>query len=252
VTVNPNEGPTAGSHGPTAAPSVPPALGTLLPGDVEGWLTEAQAARLDRCARAVPDGGRIVEIGSFRGRSTIVLARAAPPGAEVVAIDPHLGSDRGPQEIAADPELGEQETRLFRANLERHGVLERVRHVRMLSSAAPLEPGIDVLYVDGAHRFGPARDDLVRWGACVRDGGTMLVHDSFSSIGVTLALLVAVAPSRRWRYAGRDGSLAQFAADGGGGPVSALRQLAQLPWFARNVALKVLTVLGIRRGPWPY
>ena len=69
---------------------------TLLP-DVEGWLTEAQAARLDGCARAVPPGGRIVEIGSFRGRSTIVLARAAAAGVEVVAVDPHLGSDRGPQ-----------------------------------------------------------------------------------------------------------------------------------------------------------
>ena len=52
-------------------------------------------------------GARIVEIGSFRGRSAIVLARAAPEGAEVVAIDPHLGSDRGPQEIAEDRALGE-------------------------------------------------------------------------------------------------------------------------------------------------
>jgi predicted O-methyltransferase YrrM len=225
---------------------------TVLPGDVEGWLTEAQAQRLDRCARAVPAGGRIVEIGSFRGRSTIVLARAAVAGVDIVAIDPHLGSDRGPQEIAAQPELGEEDTRLFRSNLQRHGVLDRVRHVRMLSSEAPLENTIDVLYVDGAHRFGPARDDLVRWGARVRDGGTMLVHDSFSSIGVTLALLSSVAPSRRWRYAGRDGSLAEYVADGAGGVRSVLAQLAQLPWFAYNVVLKLLTVLRIRRGPWPY
>ena len=224
---------------------------SLLP-DVEGWLTEAQAARLDRCARAVPAGGRIVEIGSFRGRSTIVLARAAPEGAEVVAVDPHLGSDRGPQEIAAQPELGEQDTQTFRANLDRHGVLERVTHVRMLSSEAPLPDAIDLLYVDGAHRFGPARGDLVRWGARVRDGGTMLVHDSFSSIGVTLALLTAITPARRWRYAGRSGSLAEYVADGRGGPASALAQVAQLPWFAYNVALKALTVLRIRRGPWPF
>ena len=223
---------------------------SLLP-DVEGWLTEAQAARLDRCARAVPGGGRIVEIGSFRGRSTIVLARAAAAGAEIVAIDPHLGSDRGPQEIAARPELGEQDTQIFRANLERHGVLDRVRHVRMLSSQAPLEDAIDVLYVDGAHRFGPARDDLVRWGARVRDGGTMLVHDSFSSIGVTLALLSCVTFSRRWRYAGRDGSLTEYVADGGD-VRSVARQLAALPSFAWNVGVKVLTVVGIRRGPWPY
>ena len=224
---------------------------TLLP-DVEGWLTEAQAHRLDRCARAVPRGGRVVEIGSFRGRSTIVLARAAPSDAEIVAIDPHLGSDRGPQEIAAQPELGEQDTQIFRANLERHGVLDRVTHVRMLSSDAPLPQSIDLLYVDGAHRLGPAREDIVRWGARVRDGGTMLVHDSFSSIGVTLALLSSVALSRRWRYAGRAGSLAEYVADGRGGPASAARQLAQLPWFAYNVALKVLTLLRIRRGPWPY
>ena len=223
----------------------------LLP-DVEGWLTEAQAARLDRCARAVPAGGRMVEIGSFRGRSTIVLARAAPDGAEVVAVDPHLGSDRGPQEIAARPELGEQDTQIFRANLERHGVLERVTHLRMLSSEAPLPDTIDLLYVDGAHRFGPAREDLVRWGERVRDGGTMLVHDSFSSIGVTLALLTAIAPARRWRYAGRSGSLAEYVADGRGGPASALTQVAQLPWFAYNMALKALTILRIRRGPWPF
>ena len=50
------------------------------------------------CARP----GRIVEIGSFRGRSMIVLASAAAPGVELVAIDPHGGSDRGPQEIEAD------------------------------------------------------------------------------------------------------------------------------------------------------
>ena len=225
---------------------------TVLPSDVDGWLTEAQAQRLDRCARAVPGGGRIVEIGSFRGRSTIVLARAAGEQIEVVAIDPHLGSDRGPQEIAAQPELGEEDTQLFRSNLERHGVSDRVRHARALSSEAPLEDAIDLLYVDGAHRFGPARDDIVRWGERVRDGGTMLVHDSFSSVGVTLALLSSVALSRRWRYAGRDGSLAQYVADGAGGPGSALRQLAQLPWFAYNVILKILTVLRIRRGPWPY
>jgi len=128
----------------------------LLPPDVEGWLTEAQAGRLALAAAGVGAGGRIVEIGSFRGRSTIVLARAAPASAEVVAIDPHIGSDRGPQEFDVDEELGEDDTRTFRANLARHGVLERVRHVRRLSSEAhrDVRDPIDVLWVDGAHRFG--------------------------------------------------------------------------------------------------
>ena len=227
----------------------------LLPPDVEGWLTEAQARRLDAAARSVAAGGRIVEIGSFRGRSTIVLARAAAEGAELVAVDPHLGSDRGPQEIAEDRALGDSDAETFAANLARAGVADRVRHVRRRSAEAldAVEGPIDVLYVDGAHRFGPARADVRDWGARVRSGGRMLVHDSFSSIGVTLALLATVTFGGEWTYAGRDGSLAEYVRRAPRSRAgNAARQLAQLPWFARNVVLKVLILARLRRGPWPF
>jgi Methyltransferase domain len=216
--------------------------------EIEGWLTEAQAARLAACgARA---DGQVVEIGSFRGRSTVVLARAA---GSVVAIDPHAGSDRGPQEISADAERGDADFEAFRANVA--GL--PVRHVRKFSADAhaDVDGPIALLFVDGAHRFEPARADLVDWGRRVAPGGTMLVHDSFSSIGVTLALFTL----RGWRYVGRTGSLAEFRRERGRlyGPM-----LRQLPWFARNVAIKVLIVAGRRRwaerlgldpgAPWPY
>jgi predicted O-methyltransferase YrrM len=219
--------------------------------DVEGWLTEAQARRLFAAAAGVTPGGRVVEIGSFRGRSAIVLAGA---GVEVVCIDPHAGSDRGPQEIAADADRGSADHEAFRANLARAGVAERVRHVRAFSDAALEQvPGpVDVLFVDGAHRFGPARSDLVRWGARVRPGGRMLVHDAWSSVGVTLALLTTTVFGRRWRYVGRDGSLAEFVREDAGGARNALRQLGELPWFARNVVVKALILARLRRGPWPY
>jgi hypothetical protein len=219
--------------------------------DAEGWLTEAQARRLFTAAAAVPAGGRIVEIGSFRGRSAIMLARGARPGVEIVCIDPHVGSDRGPQEIAAQPALGERDLEAFRSNLERAGVSERVRHVRDFSALAlrAFDGPVDLLFVDGAHRFGPARADLVRWGARVPDGGRMLVHDAYSSVGVTLALLTSVVPSRSWRYLGRDGSLASYVRGRAGAPS---RELAQLGWFAGNLVRKGLIAAGLRDGPWPH
>ncbi len=219
--------------------------------DAEGWLTEAQARRLFAAAAAVAPGGRVVEIGSFRGRSAIVLAST---GVEVVCVDPHAGSDRGPQEIAADADRGAADLAAFRANLERAGVADRIRHLRAFSGAAlgEVEGPIDVLFVDGAHRFGPARDDLVRWGGRVRDGGRLLVHDAWSSVGVTLALTTTTVFGRRWRYLGRAGSLAEFVRADARGPANAARQLAQLPWFARNLVLKALILAGVRRGPWPY
>jgi hypothetical protein len=236
---------------------------------VEGWLSDGQARRLWDRAGAVPPNGRIVEIGSYRGRSAIVLASASGGArVEVVAIDPHAGNDRGPQEIHGSAGEGEADNRAFRENLSRAGVADAVRHVRLPSQDAlgSVEGPIDLLYVDGAHRLGPATEDIRRWGARVRPGGSMLVHDSFSSIGVTLALLRLLALGGDFVYVGRERSLAEYRRVGT--PLSlaermrnAARQLAQLPWFARNVLIKVaivlrarplLRLLGHRSSDWPY
>ena len=215
---------------------------------VDGWLTADQARRLYAVAAGCPPGGRIVEIGSFRGRSTIVLASAAPDDVEVVAIDPHAGTDRGPREIAGHEHEARADRDAFERNLATAGVAGRVRHVAALSADAhSLADGpIDVLYVDGAHRYGPARADLRDWGARVQDGGTLLVHDAFSSFGVTLAILRELVAGRRFRYTGRTRSLAEYRADLRGRTRlgNAARQLLQLPWFARNLALKVLLTMG--------
>ena len=87
-----------------------------------------------------------------------------------------------------------------------------------------------MLYIDGAHRYGPARDDIRDWGARVADGGTLLIHDSFSSIGVTAAILRELLLSGRFRYVTRSRSLAIYELSSDGGRAgSAVRQLAQLP-----------------------
>lgn len=221
--------------------------------DVEGWLTDDQACALFEAASEVRPGGRILEIGSFRGRSTIVLATAAPEGVELIAVDPHAGNDRGPQEIAGFEAEAATDHEVFNRNLAAAGVADRVRHVRAFSSDAhaQVDGSVDLLWVDGAHRYVPALEDLRHWGDRVVPGGQMLVHDSWSSIGVTLAILRHLLVSRTWRYEGRVGSLAKFRKLRGG-PVSTVMQLAELPWFALNVAKKILTVLKIRRAPWPY
>jgi predicted O-methyltransferase YrrM len=234
--------------------------------DVEGWMTDAQARRLWEAASRVGSPGRIVEIGSFRGRSTIVLARAAGHGVEVVAIDPHGGGDRGPQEITPDAQRGEEDFRTFHANLRRAGVQEGVRHVRRMSddALAEVQPPLDMLYVDGAHRYGPARADIERYGARVRPGGTLLVHDSYNAIGVMLAQLRLLFGSSEYRYVGRSGSLAEYRRErltGLGRLRNVLRQAAGIPYFVRNGFIKVAIVAkqpGLARlfghdtGHWPY
>lgn len=220
--------------------------------DVEGWMTPDQARRLWNCARMVRPSGRVVEIGSFRGRSMIVLASAAADGVELIAIDPHAGTDRGPQEIDGFDEAAARDNVVFNENLTRAGVHDRVTHLRKFSDAAAddVEAPIDLLYIDGAHRFGPARDDIRRWGAKVPDGGELLIHDSFSSIGVTLALLVTLFFGSEFRYLGRSGSMTHYRREPVRGTArvrNAMRQSASFPWFVRNVVIKALILVRLGR-----
>ena len=240
--------------------------GERVVGDVEGWMTSGHARRLWACARSVPAGGTVVEIGSFRGRSMVVLASAAAPGVELVAIDPHAGNDRGPQEISGFEAEAADDHEVFKANLEHAGVAERVRHVRKFSNDALVDvPGdIDLLYIDGAHRMKPALEDIRSWGAKVKAGGDLLIHDSFSSVGVTAALAASLLWSADFRYLGRSESMTHYRREpvrGGARARNTLAQLAQLPWFARNVLIKALIVaklgrltrvLGHDPRTWPY
>lgn len=234
---------------------------------VRGWMSPDQAAVLHRAAIDCPANGTIVEIGSFQGRSTIVLALSAPLGVDIVAIDPHAGNDRGPQELDGFEYQAADDHEIFLANLTAAGVADRVRYVRAFSDAAHAEvtAPIDVLYIDGAHRYAPAARDIEQWGRRLGDDANLLIHDSFSSIGVTAAILRHLLVGRRFRYVARARSLAIFRADlgpsVGARMTNALHVLRQLPWFVKNVGLKVLLSLGLgklltrlgRTVPeWPY
>jgi predicted O-methyltransferase YrrM len=220
--------------------------------DVPGWLHDEQARRLWEAARDLIDGAQIVEIGSYHGRSTITLAQAASGRVAVVAIDPHAGNDRGPGEWEGSPEDGRRDHIAFERNLRDHGVDRRVRHVCKTSSSAhvDVEGEIDLLYVDGSHRYRNALADLRDWGSRVRSGGTMFVHDAYGSVFVTAAIYRSIALASNWRYVGRERSLAEYRREpvrGSARIMNVLRQLAALPWFARNLAVKLLCAVRLER-----
>jgi predicted O-methyltransferase YrrM len=209
--------------------------GFALAERIPGWLTQPQARRLFEEVLALPSGATVVEIGSHQGRSTVVLA-SARDDVEVVAIDPFVGGKFG----------GELSRRLFERNLREHGVSERVRLVAERSELVrpTWHAPVGLVYVDGKHDCWSAGEDL-RWAGFLPPGGRVLVHDAFSSIGVTLAVLLFVLPGRELRYLGRVGSLATFER---GRPRLAdrLRILAELPWWTRNVGIKILLRLRLR------
>ncbi|CCH72084.1 conserved hypothetical protein [Nostocoides australiense Ben110] len=204
---------------------------------VKGWLTREQARLLWDEAVALRGHPTIVEIGSHHGRSTLILAKALAGRGQVIAIDPFVEGRL----------FGGSATRgHFEANLARAGVSGDVDLVMDYSTRVrpKWHRSVDYLYIDGKHDYWTLADDL-RWADHLPDGSPVLVHDCFSSIGVTLGVLAHVLPSRRLRYERRTGSLALFRI---AAPSRAdrLRILREIPWWMRNVGIKVLLRLRLR------
>jgi hypothetical protein len=205
---------------------------------VAGWLTRDQARLLYDEARAAGPGATLLEIGSHQGRSTVVLgtvARAA--GGRVIAVDPFVDGRL----------FGGQPTKeKFQQHLAEAGVAPVVELVEDYSTRArpTWSRDFDFLYIDGKHDYWTLSDDL-RWAVHLPPGAAVLIHDSFSSIGVTLGILRHLLFSRTLAYEGRAGSMALFRVRAVS-PADRWRILAELPWWVRNVFLKVLLRLRLR------
>jgi predicted O-methyltransferase YrrM len=135
---------------------------------VPGWLTREEGEVLYDLARACTGRGAIVEIGSFKGRSTICLGLGsrAGCGAPVYAIDPGHGWKRFAE---------------FRANVARARVEELVRPIASTSADAypdfP-EAAIELLFIDGSHRYDLVDLDFHLWTRKLVVGGMLAMHDT--------------------------------------------------------------------------
>ena len=140
------------------------------PPKLEGMIGEPEAALLTRLASEVEEGC-IVEVGSYRGMSTIALAKGAR--VPVYAIEPHehftgiLGGTFGPDD-----------RRAFFENLLRAGVVEQVRLVNLSSEvvAPAWQLPVCLLWIDGDHRYEAVRRDFASWEPHLR--GKVAFHDA--------------------------------------------------------------------------
>ena len=134
--------------------------------DIPGWLTDEEGEALYELARSCRGNGVIVEIGSWKGKSTVCLGLGSRAGnlVPVYAIDPH-----------ADYRFGD-----FKTNVERAGIADLVRPIASLSQAAAdgFDEPIELLFVDGSHEYDLVLEDFEEWVPKVVDGGCIAFHDT--------------------------------------------------------------------------
>ena len=165
---------------------------------VDGWLHPKEARLLFRLASQCKGQGAIVEIGSWKGKSTICLARGSITGgkAPIHAIDPHTGSPEHSREFGVVWTFDE-----FRRNIDRAGVTEMVTpHVDYSDAVArTFDEPVELIFIDGLHEYEGVKIDFDSWFNKVIDHGTMAFHDSTCWPGVLRCVSEELFKSRRFR-----------------------------------------------------
>jgi predicted O-methyltransferase YrrM len=138
---------------------------------IEGWLWPDQEKWLFETAYSLPDNATIVEIGSFKGRSTSCLGLGCRGTQKrVFAIDTFGdGGYFGHRDF-----LGE-----FSNNMERCGLSQCVQPVVGISSvvAKTWNRPIHMLFIDGSHEYEDVLADFEGFFPHVVAGGIVAFHD---------------------------------------------------------------------------
>jgi predicted O-methyltransferase YrrM len=148
---------------------------------IEGWLADEEAdlllAASARAITSLPGPYALVEVGSYCGRSTVVLgnvAKCLSPEAKVFAIDPHDGKvgalDQGLQTVAPTLEK-------FRRNIAAANLSDVVQMLQEYSYKVTWDRPINFLFIDGLHDYMNVARDFYHFEQWVAPNGFIAFHD---------------------------------------------------------------------------
>lgn len=145
---------------------------------VEGYLAPSEIRFLALMAACPTADGEILEIGSFKGKSTIILAKAAAlaeNGGKIHAVDPMIA----PSET--DPDLRGEASSFpdFQKNIAAHDVADRIEFYQNFSFelAEKWDKPIRLLWIDGDHTYKGTKLDFDGFAEHLSDGAIVAIHD---------------------------------------------------------------------------
>ena len=177
----------AAEHRPIELTFAPSGRTARLPAIVGVWARHAASEMLDaqeliHLAAALlssprPASGRrlVVEIGAYLGRTTVFMARVLETSGApctILSIDPF-------ESVSPDPLNPRGQYSVYQEHVRQAGLQDVcIPLVAFSRDAAPAVPeGIDVLVVDGDHRYEAVKQDLALYGPKLGVGGRVFIDD---------------------------------------------------------------------------
>ncbi|MFJ1841490.1 MULTISPECIES: class I SAM-dependent methyltransferase [unclassified Streptomyces] len=156
----------------------------------KGFMPVVEGLALYRAAaEAAALGLPILEVGTYCGRSTVLLADIArAAGVTALTVDHHRGSEEQQpgweyhDPTVVDPEVGRMDTLpTFRRTLHAAGLEDHVVALvgRSPQVAAVWGGRLGLVFIDGGHTDEHANGDYEGWAPHVAEGGLLVIHDVF-------------------------------------------------------------------------
>jgi len=156
---------------------------------VTGFMPADEGRALYDAAVRYLRGGVAVEIGTYCGKSTLMLGAAARESDAVVyTVDHHHGSEEHQpgweyhDASLVDPSTGRFDTLpALRRTLDAAGLDDHV--VAVVGKSGVVARGwgtpLRLLFIDGGHTEAAAQQDYDGWAHWVEAGGALIIHDVF-------------------------------------------------------------------------
>ena len=181
---------------------------------IEGFLHPLEGYAIYWLAKNWPGDGRVVEVGSFKGRSASWLATGCKEGrrGKLAAVDHFRGSPEhqpGGSHAAAELDAAGSTLPAFKKNLETLGLMDGVDvHAGVSADVSRdwREP-IRLAFLDGDHSYESTAEDYLCWSPFVARHGLVVFHDVNVWPGVTRFYGQLCRDVKQWKEVGRIQSL---------------------------------------------
>jgi predicted O-methyltransferase YrrM len=171
----------------------------------QGWLTNDEAELLFSVSSKLKNKGVIVEIGSFKGKSTAYIGNGAKLSGinKIYCVDPHNGGE------SLSIKLGKYNSfEEFQYNCRKSKVDDIVIPLVDISEnvVKTFKEDIEFIFIDGDHSYEAVLLDFELWNPKLLNGGIIAFHDT-NQKGVQKVVWDNILNSLSFRNAGRAGTI---------------------------------------------
>lgn len=143
---------------------------------IPGSCSLEKALVIQQIVKQLSPGSRLVELGSFQGRSSVAIASVLPANSVLYCVDHFAGSEEHKKWNLDISNLLDA----FIKNIDRFGVKDKINTLVMstVEAAAKFEPeSVDLVLLDAAHDYDSVKTDLLNWYPKLKPGGYLFCDD---------------------------------------------------------------------------